>query len=439
MRKVVCSYSQKDEKFLVELKNHMTSLERAGRIKVWYDGKTLPGQEFKKEIDLKFESADVILLLISSDFMASDYCYLRELHLAMHRHNSGASIVIPVILRPCKWQQLPFGKLRTATKDDLPIALYKSRDEGYLEVVNAIEMAIDARSAIVQKTPRLSVHEYSKSPKILYSSDGSICEESLSLSSLEYLDVGRESAIDQLESVEERLPSHGFFEVSAKFDRNFLPVAPDPNFTDLIRNATPYVGENHSWAFFDDFEEMPYQINEFEDGFETYCYAHNDLGIIDSLRFNRFISTGMFYHLRTLGDDDNKSHGLQNRKPYSGFDIDLPVIDVIASAVITLRYAERMGLDSETGYLELSFRWSGLKGRNPTAWVRHSDRWMFKSSKKITKSTFVTTVEIRADTKPTELLQLIFPKLKPLYDLMQLKTKSDDFVQTTKLYVLDRL
>jgi hypothetical protein len=81
-------------------------------------------------------------LLISSDFIASDYCYQVEMTNALERHKRGEAVVIPVILRECAWHQLPFGSIMAATIDGKPITRFASHDEGYVQVVNAVSRAI---------------------------------------------------------------------------------------------------------------------------------------------------------------------------------------------------------------------------------------------------------------------------------------------------------
>lgn len=142
MVKIAFSYSHADEALRNELEKHLSALKRQGLIDTWHDRRILAGQEFDGEINKNFEEADLILLLVSPDFIASDYCYNVEMSAAINRHNSGAVKVIPIILRPCDWHDLPFGKILAATKDGKPIVNFSSYDHGFLEVVTAIKQAI---------------------------------------------------------------------------------------------------------------------------------------------------------------------------------------------------------------------------------------------------------------------------------------------------------
>lgn len=151
------SYSHVDENLRDQLEIHLSSLRRQGLIDSWHDRRITAGEEFGAAIDDRIDTADVILLLISPDFIASDYCYEREMKRALERHRRGDARVIPVILRPCDWHDLLFGKLLAAPKDGRPITKWPNIDEAFQDVVNAIKGALKplAQSA-KPSTPRVS-------------------------------------------------------------------------------------------------------------------------------------------------------------------------------------------------------------------------------------------------------------------------------------------
>src|SRR5262245_30109477 len=97
------SYAHEDEELRKELEKHLANLRRQGVIGDWHDRRIGAGQEWAGAIDAHLDSARIILLLISADFLASDYCYDIELKQAMARHAGGEARVIPVILRPVDW------------------------------------------------------------------------------------------------------------------------------------------------------------------------------------------------------------------------------------------------------------------------------------------------------------------------------------------------
>ncbi len=145
LTKLVFSYSHVDETLRNELEKHLSPLRRQGLIEAWHDRRIVAGQQFDKEIGLHFEEAELVLLLVSPDFINSDYCYDVEMTRAVERHNLGQAIVIPVILCPCHWRELPFGKLLAATPDGKPVTQYPSIDDGFFHVVTAIKGALNTR------------------------------------------------------------------------------------------------------------------------------------------------------------------------------------------------------------------------------------------------------------------------------------------------------
>jgi len=119
-------------------------LMRQGLIDAWHDRRIMAGDEFEGRIGNEIDRADIVLLLVSPDFLASDYCYDVEVRRAMDRHLAGETRVIPVILRPCDWHPAPFGKLLAAPKDGKPIMSWPDLDEAFLDVVRMIRAALPA-------------------------------------------------------------------------------------------------------------------------------------------------------------------------------------------------------------------------------------------------------------------------------------------------------
>jgi internalin A len=140
---IVFSYSHKDEALRDQLAAHLKILERNQVISSWHDRKILSGDEWKDEIDTNFQRADLILLLASADFIASDYCFEIEMKGALERHKKKEASVIPVIIRPCRWQSAPFGKLQALPKDGKPVTSWSSQDEAWLSVEEGIEKAAE--------------------------------------------------------------------------------------------------------------------------------------------------------------------------------------------------------------------------------------------------------------------------------------------------------
>ena len=139
--KVFLSYSHADESHLEELVKHLDLLRRQGLIEPWYDRRIEAGANVHAEIEDKLNTADVVLLLVSPDFVFSDYCYDKEMTTAMERHREGSAIVIPAILRPCDWHSAPFGDLLAVPKDGQAVTEHPNQDRAYLEIAQAVRKA----------------------------------------------------------------------------------------------------------------------------------------------------------------------------------------------------------------------------------------------------------------------------------------------------------
>jgi hypothetical protein len=114
---VFYSYSHKDEGLRDELETHLSILRRRGVISNWHDRRISGGLEWADQISEHLNKADLILLLVSADFLASDYCYDKEVLRAMARHQLREARVIPVILRDCDWDFTSFSKLQALPRD----------------------------------------------------------------------------------------------------------------------------------------------------------------------------------------------------------------------------------------------------------------------------------------------------------------------------------
>lgn len=140
--KIFFSYSHKDEDLRDELVTHLSMLKRQGVIAAWHDREISAGTEWKNAIDQHLESARVILLLISANFLDSNYCYDIEMKRAMERHESGEARVIPIILKPVDWREAPFSKLQALPKNVKPITTWENRDEAFLNVAQSIRRVV---------------------------------------------------------------------------------------------------------------------------------------------------------------------------------------------------------------------------------------------------------------------------------------------------------
>ena len=140
---VFYSYAHEDEKLRDELAKHLSLLKREGIIKEWHDRCIMPGDEWKHQIDHYLETVELILLLISPDFINSDYCYDIEMQRAMERHKEGTARVIPIILRPVDWTGAPFASLQALPTGGKPVTEWTSQDRAFLDVAQGIRRAVE--------------------------------------------------------------------------------------------------------------------------------------------------------------------------------------------------------------------------------------------------------------------------------------------------------
>ena len=135
------SYSHKDEDLRNELEEHLASLKRQGIVSTWHDRRITAGGDFSQAISAELEKAQIILLLVSADFLNSDYCYEQEMQRALERHKEKTAVVIPVILHPCDWHSAPFGHLRATPTDGKPISMYPNQQEALAIVARDVREA----------------------------------------------------------------------------------------------------------------------------------------------------------------------------------------------------------------------------------------------------------------------------------------------------------
>lgn len=137
------SYAHEDETLRDELGKHLKLMERQGILRSYSDRQILPGSDWRGEIDANLQNADIVLLLISPDFLASDYCYDTEMAVALRRHNLGQCVVVPVILRSVDFTRAPFARLQALPSDARPVTLWEDQDAALLDVAKGIRKIAD--------------------------------------------------------------------------------------------------------------------------------------------------------------------------------------------------------------------------------------------------------------------------------------------------------
>jgi WD40 repeat protein len=136
------SYADKDEELCEELEKHLSSLQRQRTIAGWHRRKILPGEDLNQTNDEQFFSAQIIVLLISPDFLASDASHA-EMELALQRHTAGLASVIPLLLRPVDWQATPIAHLQVLPRNGRAVTKWEDHDEALAEIAEELRLAIE--------------------------------------------------------------------------------------------------------------------------------------------------------------------------------------------------------------------------------------------------------------------------------------------------------
>lgn len=136
-------YARKDRDLRDELDAHLTGLRRSGLVTTWHDGEIVAGTAWEEEIETHLNTADIILLLVSPEFIRSDYCYSKEMKSALERHHAKKARVVPILLRPVDWTGTPFSQLQMIPTDALPITSWKNRDEAFADVAKHLRRVVN--------------------------------------------------------------------------------------------------------------------------------------------------------------------------------------------------------------------------------------------------------------------------------------------------------
>jgi hypothetical protein len=144
--KIFFSYAHEDEKLRDKLANHLKLMERQNLITAWYDRDITGGEEWNEQIEQELNTAQVILLLVSDDFLASDFCWGKEMKRAMERHQAKEARVVPIILREVDWQSAPFGKLQALPKNAEAVTNWSNLDQAFADIAKGIRRVVEQMS-----------------------------------------------------------------------------------------------------------------------------------------------------------------------------------------------------------------------------------------------------------------------------------------------------
>lgn len=145
--KAFISYSHDDAEFLALLHKHLASLRRQKLLEVWTDREIDVGGVIDREITTAMEEADLFLLLVSSSFLNSDYCYEKEFQKALEKQKAGQAIIVPIIVRPCDWEIPELQRFKALPRDGKAVdsSHWKNTDEAFEDVVKGLRSLLENR------------------------------------------------------------------------------------------------------------------------------------------------------------------------------------------------------------------------------------------------------------------------------------------------------
>ncbi|MEL6944622.1 MAG: toll/interleukin-1 receptor domain-containing protein, partial [Bacteroidota bacterium] len=157
---IFIAYSHKDENYLNELRAQLRILERQGIVHIWHDGKIIAGQKWDAVIEDQLAKSDIFLMLLSADFINSDYAYGKEMTQALKRHERGEATIIPIIARDCAWELTPLAELQAPVQGKaLSSVNAEQRQTLYKGIVLAIHQAVKQRQAEIKNQNRYFADE----------------------------------------------------------------------------------------------------------------------------------------------------------------------------------------------------------------------------------------------------------------------------------------
>lgn len=160
MAKVFFSYSHKDRKIRDDIDKHFAVLKHSKTISSWYDNEILAGEDFDHEIKQELESADIILLLISADFLNSRYCQDVEVKRALEKQTAGLAKVVPIIIDACDWKHSVIRHLKSLPDDGREIAKYRNKRVAYQNITDSVrQLAEVVNNPIHQFTDRVTTYQ----------------------------------------------------------------------------------------------------------------------------------------------------------------------------------------------------------------------------------------------------------------------------------------
>lgn len=141
-KKIFILYSKWDKIYLEQLKKILAPLQKDGLLQTWDDSDIKPGEDWDATIHRELSTADIVFLLVSPDLIVTDYVWEIEMKEAVERHERGDAVVVPIIIRPCLWEEAPFSKIKALPEKGKAISTWANAEEAWLEVGQKIKSEV---------------------------------------------------------------------------------------------------------------------------------------------------------------------------------------------------------------------------------------------------------------------------------------------------------
>lgn len=141
--KLMFCYAHENSRQRNEVDKRLATMKRRGLVRVWHDRRITAGRDWVGQIDQYLNGSDLILLLVSAEFIASDYCFDVEMARAIERHRTGEARVIPIILRQCDWKETPLRELLALPTDGIPVDQWPRSNDAYHDIALGIRRTVD--------------------------------------------------------------------------------------------------------------------------------------------------------------------------------------------------------------------------------------------------------------------------------------------------------
>ncbi|GCE20752.1 toll/interleukin-1 receptor domain-containing protein [Dictyobacter kobayashii] len=175
--KLFYCYAREDKVFRDDLDRHLSGLKREGLLTTWHDLMITAGEEWEDAINTHLNEADIIALLISPHFMASDYCYGKEMARALQRHERGEARVMPILIRPVDWTNAPFSKINLLPSNAIAVTRWEDRDSAFEDAGRGIRAVVEK---LVERFKQKELQNSKKQATLIqYNENLALCEEAI--------------------------------------------------------------------------------------------------------------------------------------------------------------------------------------------------------------------------------------------------------------------